>query len=153
IERGLERRRPAGQPDRGPDQLAQPRLELGVALEAAPEGLRRHAHHDVAWLAGHDVAQRIRNGLADLLDEGQEHVVTGEVRLSYEKAGEMPCHTRRDDPLTVIFHTDIGGGYDHPNPAARADPGLLRLGQFHGLVHPASPLSQRLALYPKQWHQ
>src|SRR5262249_14288566 len=135
--------------DRGPGQLAQPRLELGVALEAAPEGLRRHPHHDVARLASHDVAQRVRNGLADLVDEGEEHVVAGEVGLGHEKAGEMPCHAGWYDPMTVIFHTNIGGGYDLPNPAARADPGLLRLGQFHGLVHLATPGGQRLALYPK----
>src|SRR5215510_5992127 len=75
IKRGLQRRRPTGQPDPRTDHLAQPHFKLGVTFEAAPEGLRRHAHHDVAWLAGHDVTQRIRNGLADLLDEREEHVV------------------------------------------------------------------------------
>src|SRR5262245_26506698 len=60
----------------------------------------------------------------------------------------MPRHARRDDPLAVVFHTDIGGGYDNPNPAARADPGLLLLGQFDGLIHPAPPVSQRLPSTP-----
>jgi len=115
--------------------VLQPLLERRVALDPAPERLRRHAHHDVGRLAGHDVADGVGDGLADRLDEGEEHVVAREVGLLDKEACEMPCHARRNDPLTVVFNADIGGRDDDANPAARSDPGFLGLGQPDGLIH------------------
>ena len=126
----FQRRRAARQSHTRADIIAQPRLEFDIAFEPTPKGLGRHAHHNIAGLAGHNIAHGIGNRLADRIDEGEKHIIARQIRLADEEARKMPGDARRNDALAIIFHANIGGGNDHPDPRAFADPGFL--GLWHG---------------------
>ena len=143
------RRRAAREPHVRPDVVAQPRLELDVAFEPAPERFRRHAHHDVGGLAGHDVAHGVRNGFPDLVDEGEEHVVRRKVRLPHEETREVPGHALRDYPLAIVFDAYVRRGDDDADAAA-GDLAVTQLRQqiAHGVDRHRKADADRLAHLP-----
>src|SRR6266542_1629828 len=97
--------RPTGGGARGHAQarLGVDALDEGrIALDPAPEGLRRHAHDEIIWRAGHDVADGRPDGAADLTEYGLEGRVRVEYRVLDVHAPRVARHPGRRHPVEVV---------------------------------------------------
>jgi len=98
-----------------------PLVQLLAAFEPVPERLRRHAHDQVIGLAGHDVVDRAKHLLADVVHELIEVGVVADRIVGNMDATEVIGDAARPHRFELRLHGGIGRRRNYAEFLAEAE--------------------------------
>ena len=98
-----------------------PLVQSFAALEPVPERLRRHSHDQIVGLAGHDLIDRHKHLLADVVHELIEIGVVTDRIIGDVDAAEVIGDAARTHRFEFRLHGGVGRGRDHAEFLAEAE--------------------------------
>ena len=110
-------------------------LASNAALPSLPpqKRLGRHAHEDVIRSTGHDIADGVRNRVANQIEEVEEGFVAAEVWRLDEEPTAVERHPWRPHTVQIVFDDRVRRRHDHADLCSISD--YVR--------HVCSPLKRR----------